>query len=115
MNDKKYIIHNPTHSLARQESNIMHEVSHAICKHQLKELEYAIKGMVIPLREYDHVQEAEAEHLGACLQLPRTALVHHYCILKRSNEQIAQIFNASKKMVSFRLSVTGVSKLKFGT
>jgi Zn-dependent peptidase ImmA (M78 family) len=91
----------------------MHELSHAICKHQLKELECNIAGIAIPLRDYDHKQEAEAEHLGACLQLPRKSLVHHYCVLKKSADQIADIFNASKKMVSFRLAVTGVSKLKF--
>lgn len=43
-NDRRYIIHNPTHSPARQESKLMHELTHATCNHELCELETAIAG-----------------------------------------------------------------------
>lgn len=110
-NGKKYIIHNPTHSLARQESNLMHELAHASCEHDLCELESALSGFTIPLRKYDHTQEAEAEHLGGCLQLPQKALYHYHHNLKKSVDQIATEFNASKQMVNFRLRMSGVLKM----
>jgi hypothetical protein len=110
--DLNYVIHNPTHSLARQQSTLMHEIAHEICGHQLKELQTALMGCVIPLRDYDHGQEAEAECLGACLQLPQKALFHYHCIKKKTVDEIAGIFNASKQMVEYRLRLSGVLKIK---
>ena len=109
--DKKHIIHNPTHSSARQESNLMHELAHASCEHTLCELESALAGLTIPLRKYDHEQEAEAEYLGGCLQLPQKALYHYHHNLKKSVDEIAIEFNASKQMVNFRLRMSGVLKM----
>lgn len=108
---RKHIIHNPTHSLARQESNLMHELAHASCNHELCELEAALSGFVVPLRKYDYVQEAEAEHLGGCLQLPQKALYHYHHVLKKSVDEIADEFTASKQMVNFRLRMSGVLKM----
>ncbi|MBL7738482.1 MAG: ImmA/IrrE family metallo-endopeptidase [Chitinophagaceae bacterium] len=110
-NNKEYIIHNPTHSSSRQESNIMHEIAHSVCNHELRDLETALHGCVIPLRQYDHVQEAEAEYMGGCLQLPQKALFHYHHFKKKNQDQIAEIFNASKQMVRYRLSITGVTKI----
>lgn len=110
-NDRKHIIHNPTHSLARQESNLMHELAHASCNHALCEMEVALSGIVIPLRKYDQVQEAEAEYLGSCLQLPQKALYHYHHVLKKSVDEISTEFTASKQMVNFRLRMSGVLKM----
>lgn len=112
-NSNKYIIHNTTHSLLRQESNLMHEIAHSICEHELMELETPIGNCVLPLRRYSKAQEAEAECLGACLQLPQPALFHYYHILKKSPDEISSIFNASRKMVNYRLSISGVKKIKW--
>jgi len=70
----KIVIYNPNHSKARQESDIMHEVAHVICKHTTPKNSY-LDGVNIPLRYYNEIQENEAEWLGACLQLPRDALL----------------------------------------
>ena len=110
--DKKFIIHNPTHSIYRQESNLMHELAHAICDHELAELETALTNCVIPLRKYDKTQEAEAECLGGCLQLPQKALFRYHHILKKNQTEISEIFTASKEMVRFRLSISGVTKIR---
>jgi IrrE N-terminal-like domain len=110
--DKRYVIHNPTHSHGRQESNLMHELAHAHLKHAFCSLQTAIKGLFIPLRDYDKVQEAEAECLGGCLQLPKDALMHHTFVCKKSPEQIAKQFNASLEMVNFRLRMSGVFKIQ---
>ena len=52
----------------------MHEMAHLICKHKPAEL-VPVGGFPFSLREYDAVQEEEANWLGACLQLPRPALL----------------------------------------
>lgn len=112
-NDKKYVIHNPTHSSNRQESNLMHELAHAICGHQLDDLETVVTGFILPLRKYNEVQEAEAECLGAVLHLPQKALFHYHHILRKTTDEISDEFRASKEMVRFRLGTSGVTKIKF--
>ena len=103
-----FIIHNNSHHSVRQESNIMHELAHIICEHKMGQLEHQALG--IPLREYDANQEAEAEWLGGCLQLPRVALYYKKAKNGLSIAEIAQLFNASEPMVKYRLGVTGLLK-----
>lgn len=100
------IVHNPTHSDARQQSNIMHELAHIICGHKVDKdkLVNSLSGF---LRNYDEIQENEAEWLGACLQLPRQALLYS---LKNnlSEDDIALKYCASIEMVRFRINTSGV-------
>ncbi|MCI2228288.1 ImmA/IrrE family metallo-endopeptidase [Polaribacter sp. MSW13] len=102
------IVHNPTHSDARQQSNIMHELAHIICGHKVDKgiLANGLSGF---LRNYDEVQENEAEWFGACLQLPRPALLYS---LKNnlSEDDIALKYNASIEMVRYRINITAVKK-----
>lgn len=111
--EKQYIIHNPTHSPFRQESDLMHEIAHAICNHELNDLQTAIMGCIIPLRKYDQDQEDEAEWLGASMQLPQKALFHHFKIKRMNEAAISRHFNASEQMVRYRLGVTGVKKINW--
>jgi Zn-dependent peptidase ImmA (M78 family) len=110
--DREFIIYNPTHSLPRQESDLMHELAHAICKHELSDLESAIMGCIIPLRKYDEDVELEAEWLGACLQLPKKALLHHHIYKKVDVQGISSLFTASEKMVRYRIGISGVQAIK---
>ena len=110
-NEKKYIIHNPTHAPCRQESNLMHELAHAHCNHPIGDLETAVAACMLPLRKIDDEHEAEAECLGACLQLPKEALFHYHNILKKTTAEISRMFNACKPMVEFRLRMSGVLKI----
>jgi Zn-dependent peptidase ImmA (M78 family) len=104
----RIIIHNNFHSPSRQQSNIMHEIAHILCEHKAKELP---QGFNLPLgmRDFHKLQEEEAIHLGATLQLSRPCLLW---ARKRSmtNNEIASHFNASVEMVNFRMSVTGLNK-----
>ncbi len=102
------IIINDSHSLARQESSIMHELAHLICGHEMGKFEMLSDGIF--LRSYDENQEKEAEWLGGCLQLPRVALHFHYVRYKLSIEEISSKFNASEQMVQFRLNVCKVKR-----
>ena len=107
--NKEYIIiHNPRHSSSRQQSNLMHELAHIICEHKIPD-DKKINGLSGFLRNHDENQENEAEWLGACLQLPRPALI--WALKKNmSLEQISVHFNASKEMVRYRINITGVKK-----
>jgi hypothetical protein len=109
---KRFVIHNSTHSPGRQESDLMHELAHAHLKHAFSSLQTVVKSLVLPLRKYDDVQEAEAECLGACLQLPKEALMYHTLARKKTPEEIAEQFNASLKMVNFRLRMSGVTTIQ---
>lgn len=103
---KPWIIHNTSHSPARQESDLTHEVAHIVCKHQPDRL-IAIEGTSFVLRTYNDEQEQEANWLAGCLKLPRTALLW---AVKRGmdNELIAQYFHASLQLVQYRRNVTGI-------
>lgn len=73
--DNKFIIvHNPTHVPARQQSNLMHELAHIICEHKVPKDKNNL-GLSGFLRNHNEDQENEAEWLGACLQLPKPALI----------------------------------------
>ncbi|AYQ30980.1 ImmA/IrrE family metallo-endopeptidase [Runella sp. SP2] len=104
---EKIIIHNTNHTLGRQQSTIMHELAHLVCKHPLPE------DIILPelpfLRRYNPQHEQEAEYLGATLQMTRKGLVW---AMRRSMTvaQIADYYKASHEMVDYRLNITGVSK-----
>ncbi len=66
----RIIIHNPFHSIGRQQSDLMHELAHIICKHERKETEY---DFAIPfgMRHFDEEQEEEAKCLGSTPRITR--------------------------------------------
>lgn len=104
---EKIIIHNPLHSLARQQSTLMHELAHLLCEHPLP------GDSILPtlpfLRRYELQHEQEAEYLGATLQITRKGLVW----ASRKGMVIAQIadyFKASEEMVKYRLRISGVAR-----
>jgi hypothetical protein len=100
------IIHNPTHTPARQQSNLMHELAHILCEHKLSESK-EIMGLPECLRDFNEDKENEADWLGGCLQLPRPAL--WYCLRRgMSMEDIAKQYNCSVEMAQYRINITGV-------
>ena len=102
--NREFIIYNSAHSRPRQESDIMHEIAHIICKHAAVNSE--INGS---LRSYDKEQEEEARYMGACLQITRVGLLW---ALRRgmTREQIAKHFLASIDLVRYRQNVPGADK-----
>jgi Zn-dependent peptidase ImmA (M78 family) len=102
------IVYNPTHSPARHQANIMHELAHTICGHKPVRVGF-VPWFPLPLREYRKESEEEAEWLGGCLQLPRVALewsARH----RMSHQQIANLFGASLEMVQYRWNKTGMER-----
>ena len=103
------VIHNPTHSPARQEADIMHEVAHVMCGHDPAEFVF-LPGLPVLLRTYRKEDEEEAAWLGGCLQIPRMGLLWALTQGMIQNEQIAAHFVASVAMVRFRRNMTGVDR-----
>jgi Zn-dependent peptidase ImmA (M78 family) len=104
VDDLAIVVYNISHSLARRESDLMHELAHIICEHPAMKI---VQLAGLPVREYSEIQEEEAAWLGACLHLPRTAL---WGALRRGLNMptIMARFNASEQMVRYRRNVTGV-------
>ncbi len=104
----KVIIHNPFHSSARQQSNIMHELSHILCNHDHATAKYDFE-LPLGMRHFDEVHEEEAKCLGAALQITRPGLLW---AMNRNMTQsdMANYYNASLEMVSYRLNTSGVIK-----
>ena len=101
----KFIIHNNYHSLKRQQSNLMHELSHVILNHEISS-DVVQLCFLTGLHYFNVQQEQEAKFLGGCLQIPRPGLLW---ALKRnlSEEQISDYYNASLEMVMYRLKISG--------
>jgi len=96
------VIYHPRHSLARQESDLMHELAHIICEHRPIQL---TRNLCEPSKE--SCQEEEAAWLGAVLQVPRTAL--QWALRRQmTSADMVEHFGASAEMITYRRRVTGV-------
>ncbi|GAB3990390.1 hypothetical protein GCM10028807_17450 [Spirosoma daeguense] len=106
---KPLIIHNKTHSLPRQQSDIMHEISHDYYGHPLSENSL---GLLVPtvMLTVNPQHEEEASYLGATLQLPQKALSWAILQEKMPLQTIAKKFVASTQMVQYRVNIMGLSK-----
>jgi Zn-dependent peptidase ImmA (M78 family) len=105
---KDIIVLNPSHSLARQANDLMHELSHIILNHEPCQI-IVSDSTGVGLRTFDKRQEAEADWLAACLLLPRPAIATCH----RQNmhiEEAAEYFGVSKDLYRYRLRITGVEK-----
>lgn len=105
--DHYLIIYNPTHSPARHESNIMHELAHLILKH--KPIRFTtLPGASLPIREYHEGDEQAASYLSGCFLITMRGL--DWAIQRKmTQEQIAAHFGASLEMVRYRCNMTGRS------
>lgn len=114
----KIIVHNNLQSNPRQQSNIMHELSHILCNHTNANSSNSYSEYNLPsyMREFDESQENEAIYLGGCLQLPRQSLLWAIADKNMSKIQIASYYMASKEMVTYRINSTGIKyQLKYVT
>lgn len=105
---KTLIILNSSHSPARQQSDLAHELAHMIRGHTAEEVSVSEDGLML-LKSYEKQFEEEADWLAGCLLLPRDALVH----IKRSgiSEQVAlAAYGVSQRMLSYRMARTAVDK-----
>lgn len=105
---KDIIVLNPSHSVARQANDLMHELAHIILNHKPSQVTVS-DSTGIGFRTFDRRQEAEADWLGACLLLPRSAIAASH----RQNmdiEAAADYFGVSKDLYKYRVRITGVER-----
>ncbi len=105
---RRIVIHNPNHSPARQESDLMHEISHVVCAHKYEDASLSM-SQAFSLRIYNPEHEDEAKYLGGCLQAPREALIRHMA-RGTTIEQMASMLGASENLVRFRVNCTGIMR-----
>lgn len=103
----KIIVTNPLHSERRRANTLMHELSHIIRRHTSSQV--YINEMGITFRNFDKLQEAEADWLAGSLLLPRSVLI--YCHFKKySIEEACQIYGVSKSLFIYRMNKSAVKK-----
>lgn len=105
---KDIVVLNPTHSPARQNSDLTHELAHLIRQHEPAQIVIS-EETGIGLRTFHDLQEAEANWLAGCLLLPRPALSH--CAARGiDREAMCDHFGVSTELLRYRLGVTGVGR-----
>ncbi len=102
------VLHNDLDSKKRQQSNLMHELAHFLCGHEVPE---EIRNLIYlyNLRYFNAEHEAEAKYLGGCLQIPKPGLLwkrKEQC----SEEEISEYFSASVDMVNYRINTLGLNR-----
>jgi hypothetical protein len=104
---KTLIIYNPMHSIGRQANDITHELAHLILGHKPSRLMISSDGELV-MRSYDQKQEDEADWLASSLLLPRETLLYCKRRLRLRENEIAEKFGVSEKLVIYRLRITGI-------
>lgn len=100
------IVLNPSHAQTRRNSDLAHELAHLILGHE-PSMMFVSPTTSVALRTHNQEQEEEANWLGACLLLPRDALLS---IRRRGldDEQACREYGVSQAMFRFRINTSGV-------
>jgi len=102
---RRAIVFNDSNAATRQQSDLAHELAHAILDHPHTSLTDSSGG-----RHYDNIVEAEASCLSGILLVPRPAAI------KLATAQIplntaAASYNISPAMLRMRLNQSGAMKI----
>ena len=95
------IIVNDDHSLARQNSDIAHEIGHALLAHPLGNL-----SSMMSCRDFNQDLEDEASHLAGHLLIPNEA-AKHIININLGNDSAQASYGVSRKMLDWRLNTSG--------
>lgn len=106
INGSAVIVFNPLRTEPRRRSDVAHELSHLILKHQLAEIR-EVAG--VPFRTCLSDQEEEATTLGGTLLLPRPLLLRA-ASQGMGTEAVARKYEVTVEMARFRLNMTGVAR-----
>ena len=102
---RRIIVHNDSHSPARQNSNLTHELSHGLLLHEPAPALDNLTGC----RKWDDANEAEASWLGGVLLVTKDmALAVAKGRLTR--KEACERFGVSEDMLRWRLGMTGAIK-----
>ena len=104
---KKLVILNPSHSTTRKNSDLAHELSHIILEHKPTQVFLGLNDALL-IREFDRVQEAEAECFSSVLLIPRDALL--VLVPINDDDVAARQLGVSIQMFRMRRNVSGVDR-----
>lgn len=104
--EKHLIVVNSSQNSARQNSVIMHELSHVLLGHELTSAGLTADGHFVPT-SYNQDQEDEADWLAGSLLLPRPALLNIRA-LALSDRDAQLRYQVSGQMLKWRFQMTGV-------
>lgn len=96
------IVHNDSHHANRQNSSVMHEISHILLGHPPKP-----PLMEDSCRHFDPVAELEANQLAFTLLVPKPAALFAYERFSSTSEAAA-FFGVSKAVMEHRIRITDV-------
>jgi Zn-dependent peptidase ImmA (M78 family) len=100
------IVVNSSQTEPRQNSVIMHELSHIMLGHELTSAGLTADGHFVPT-SYNQDQEDEADWLAGTLLLPRPALLR-IRNLGMTDNQARNAYQVSGQMLKWRVRMTGV-------
>ena len=95
------IIVNDDHSLARQNSDMAHEIGHALLGHPLGNL-----SSMMSCRDFNQDLEDEANHLAGHLLIPNEA-AKHIININMGNNSAQASYGVSRQMLNWRLNTSG--------
>ena len=102
---RRMVVHNDSHSEARQNSNLAHELAHALLRHEPVPALDSITGC----RNWNDTNEQEAEWLGGEL-LVTSEIALAVARGEFTKQQARQRFGVSDAMLIWRLNKTGAGK-----
>jgi Zn-dependent peptidase ImmA (M78 family) len=103
---RNIVVTNPLRAPDRRASDVAHELSHLVLKHDLTEIR-EVNGM--PFRTCRPDEEEQATAFGGTLMLPRPLLLG---AVRRQwgPAQIAEHYGVTEEMARYRYNTTGVAK-----
>lgn len=104
--DRRIIVTNPLRSGGRRNSDVAHELSHVLLKHDLAEVR-DVGGMFF--RTCEPAEEEEATALGGTLLLPRPLLLRA-AAQGWGADELAERYGVTTDMARYRLNTTGVHR-----
>ena len=102
---RRVIVHNDSHSPARQNSNLTHELSHGLLLHDPAPALDSLTGC----RNWNDTNEAEANWLGGVL-LVTNDMALAVARGRLTRKQARERFGVSEDMLRWRLDMTGANK-----
>jgi Zn-dependent peptidase ImmA (M78 family) len=106
---RQFVVTNPLRAAGRVASDVAHELSHILLKHDLSEVS-EFEG--VPFRTCRPDEEEQATALGGTLLLPRPLLARA-ASRGMGPEEIANRYSVTVEMARFRYNTTGVGR-QFG-
>lgn len=100
------VVLNPSHSLRRQRSTLMHEIAHIYLGHVGNRVDVSVDGVLL-VSDFSSEQEDEADWLAGALLAPREALLRA-CEDGKSSAEICEHYGISSDLCTWRLRMTGI-------